>query len=349
MLFKIGFLFLCTIVAFWISAICGGGASLILIPILSQLLSSSAIPVSLTIGTFTSSASRIYFFRKHIKWYMFFWFVPFAIPSVWLGAYLIKYANPIYIEFFIALFLISNIREFLKPKKALLASQKPYSKYVLSIIGFFAGFVSGLTGAVGLLFNKFYLRYGLTKEEIVATRAANEIFLHLIKLILYFSLGLATTNAIWLGLTIAIASIVSTYTIKFILPYLSEIVFRKIGYGAMFFAGVFMLITTSSKIVTHDHIYLNTLVFNDGYETQFAWRESNTSLEFSYDDGFEIEIKILYEELPEQIRQKYEDKIRNATAFNFEKVFTKNGVIYELNMIKNDSIYSYEEKSPDDE
>ena len=75
MIFKIGFLFLCTVVAFWISAICGGGASLILIPILAQLLSSSAIPVSLTIGTFTSSASRIYFFRKHIKWYMFFWFV----------------------------------------------------------------------------------------------------------------------------------------------------------------------------------------------------------------------------------------------------------------------------------
>uniref|UniRef100_UPI002B4100B5 hypothetical protein n=1 Tax=Pseudomonas aeruginosa TaxID=287 RepID=UPI002B4100B5 len=78
-----------------------------------------------------------------------------------------------------------------------------------------------------------YLRYGLTKEEIVATRAANEIFLHTIKLIIYIILGLYSGNAIWLGVAIAVASIVSSYSVKYILPYLSEFVFRRIGYGAM--------------------------------------------------------------------------------------------------------------------
>jgi uncharacterized membrane protein YfcA len=71
--------------AFWISAICGGGASLILIPILNLLLPTSLVPFSLTIGTFTSSASRIAVFKQHINWKIFLWFVPFSIPAVLLG------------------------------------------------------------------------------------------------------------------------------------------------------------------------------------------------------------------------------------------------------------------------
>nr|WP_262483889.1 TSUP family transporter [Chryseobacterium sp. ERMR1:04] len=98
---------------------------------------------------------------------------------------------------------------------------------MLGIIGFCAGFVSGITGAIGLLFNRFYLRFGLKKEEIVATRAANEVFLHLIKLIIYISLGLYSNTALWLGLTIAAATIISSYTVKYILPYLSEFLFKK--------------------------------------------------------------------------------------------------------------------------
>ena len=97
MILKIGLLFLGAILAFWISAICGGGASLILIPVLNLLLPTSVVPFSLTIGTFTSSASRIAVFKKFINWKIFFWFVPFSIPAVLLGAYLIKFVNPVYL------------------------------------------------------------------------------------------------------------------------------------------------------------------------------------------------------------------------------------------------------------
>lgn len=51
MLFKIVALFTATIAAFWISAICGGGASLILVPILNFILPTSVIPFSLTTGS----------------------------------------------------------------------------------------------------------------------------------------------------------------------------------------------------------------------------------------------------------------------------------------------------------
>jgi hypothetical protein len=163
MILKIALLLSATILAFWISAICGGGASLILIPLLNLILPSSVVPFSLTIGTFTSSASRVAVFKKEIKWKIFFWFVPFSIPAVLLGAWLMKYINPMYLQFFVALFLVTNVTELFRSKNKTDKEEKPYPKYVLALVGFFAGFVSGITGAIGLLFNRFYLRYGLMK------------------------------------------------------------------------------------------------------------------------------------------------------------------------------------------
>ena len=335
MTFNIILLFLGTIIAFWISAICGGGASLILIPILNLLLPSSVVPFSLTIGTFTSSVSRIAVFKKHIKWQVFFWFVPFSVPSVLLGAWLIKYINPDYLQLVVAFFLIANLPELFKRKKQEAGTQKPYPKTLLAIIGFCAGFVSGITGAIGLLFNRFYLRFGLKKEEIVATRAANEVFLHLIKLIIYISLGLYSGAALWLGLTIAIATIISSYTVKYILPYLSEFVFRKIGYGAMILSGFALLIGTSDKIIRNDKISVY-IQHTDETESVISWRNTDFIIEFAFNDGLEIEKSIQPNELPQKLREKYEILKYQYDKIHLEKVFAfKKEPVYEFNCYKN--------------
>lgn len=339
MAFNIILLFLGTIIAFWISAICGGGASLILIPVLNLLLPSSVVPFSLTIGTFTSSVSRISAFKKHIKWKIFFWFVPFSIPAVLLGAYLIKYVNPNYLQLVVAFFLIANLPELFKTKKLQQEHQKPYSKFLLAIIGFFAGFISGITGAIGLLFNRFYLRFGLKKEEIVATRAANEVFLHLIKLIIYISLGLYSSIALWLGITIAIATIISSYTVKYILPYLSEVLFRKIGYGAMILSGILLLIGTSDKIIRQDNISLATMSKSTETESIISWRNTDFIIEFAFNDGFEVERPIQPDELPNLLKEKYNDLKSRYDKIHIEKVFTfKQQPTYEFYCYKHNQV-----------
>jgi uncharacterized membrane protein YfcA len=339
MTFNIILLFLGTIIAFWISAICGGGASLILIPILNLLLPSSVVPFSLTIGTFTSSVSRISVFKKHIKWSIFFWFVPFSIPAVLLGAYLIKYVNPNYLQLIVAFFLIANLPELLKNKKRQQENQKPYSKFLLAVVGFFAGFISGITGAIGLLFNRFYLRFGLTKEEIVATRAANEVFLHLIKLIIYISLGLYSSTALWLGVTIAISTIISSYTVKYILPYLSEFLFKKIGYGAMVLSGILLLIGTSDKIIHQDNISLSTIQKTSETESIISWRNTDFIIEFAFNDGFEVEKPIKPSELPNIHKEQYNNLKGQYDHIYIEKVFSFNSKpTYEFYCYKNNQI-----------
>lgn len=339
MIVEVILLFFGTILAFWLSAICGGGASLILIPILNLLLPASVVPFSLTIGTFTSSVSRIAVFKKHINWKIFFWFVPFSIPAVLIGAYLIKYINPNYLQLSVAFFLIANVPQLFKKIKNDETDEKASPKYVLAIIGFLAGFVSGITGAIGLLFNRFYLKFGLKKEEIVATRAANEVFLHLIKLVIYISLGLYSNLALWLGLAIAVATIISSYTVKYILPYLSENLFRKIGYGAMVVAGITLLIGTSDKIIQQDKLGI-TIAKS---ESIISWRSTDFVIEFAFDDGLEIERPIRPEELPNHLKTKYAALKNHYDVIHLEKVFTfRNEPSYEFYCYKDNQLTKFE-------
>ncbi len=339
MIVEVVLLFFGTIFAFWLSAICGGGASLILIPILNLLLPASVVPFSLTVGTFTSSVSRIAVFKKHINWKIFFWFVPFSIPAVLIGAYLIKYINPNYLQLIVAFFLIANIPQLFKKVKDNETGEKIPPKYTLAIIGFLAGFVSGITGAIGLLFNRFYLKFGLEKEGIVATRAANEVFLHLIKLVIYISLGLYSNLALWLGLAIAIATIISSYTVKYILPYLSENLFRKIGYGAMVVAGITLLIGTSDKIIQQDKLGVTIAK----KESIISWRSTDLVIEFAFDDGLEIEKPIHPEELPNHLKTKYDSLKNHYDVIHLEKVFTfRNEPSYEFYCYKDNQLTKFE-------
>lgn len=324
MIFNLTLLLVGTVIAFWISAICGGGASLVLIPILNLILPTSFVPFALTIGTFTSSASRVVVFKKSINWKIFLWFVPFSIPAVLVGAYVIKFINPLYLQVFIGLFLTFNVKMLFSKKEAIKLNEKPYPNYVLSLVGFFAGFVSGITGAIGLLFNRFYLKYGLTKEEIVATRAANEICLHLIKLVIYIALGLFSKAAIYVGLTIALGSIISSLTVKYILSLISDFWFRKIGYGAMAISGFILLFSTSMRVITQDNIFYTTKVFGSSNEIMLNWKTNNITIEFSYEGELEIERSILAKELPEQLLKKYNvmkleyDEIKLEKTYKFD-------------------------------
>ena len=339
MIVEVVLLFVGTIFAFWLSAICGGGASLILIPILNLLLPASVVPFSLTIGTFTSSVSRIAVFKKHINWKIFFWFVPFSIPAVLMGAYLIKYINPNYLQLIVAFFLIANVPQIFKKATDHQTNEKAFPKYILALIGFLAGFVSGITGAIGLLFNRFYLKFGLKKEEIVATRAANEVFLHLIKLVIYISLGLYSNLALWIGFTIAVATVISSYSVKFILPYLSENLFRKIGYGAMTIAGITLLIGTSDKIIQQDKLGISIAK----RESVISWRSTDFVIEFAFDEGLEIERPIHPEELPIHLKTKYDTLKSHYDRVHLEKVFTfQNKPSYEFYCYKNNQLTKFE-------
>ncbi|MFC6876884.1 sulfite exporter TauE/SafE family protein [Flavobacterium myungsuense] len=321
-------IFIVSFLAFSLSAICGGGAGLILIPILGQLLPISQVPAALSIGTFSSSASRLIVFRKNICWHIVKYFVPAALPAVWLGAWLLKYVNPVYLEIVMGLFLISNLTFLFKKSNEINETKKP-KNFILSLVGFSAGFLSGLTGAVGLLFNRFYLSYGLTKEEIIATRAANEIILHLVKIILYFLFGLISMKVVYVGIVVAVSAIFSSWAMKWILPFLSEFLFKKTGYFAMVVSGFLMLSQSARNLFTANNGTIHTDLKTKGLESKLKWQNANYELEFAYDSGFKFEQEIPMSELTFKQQKLVANKKQNANKIVLEVVYTIGSKSYE--------------------
>jgi len=314
-------LFLCSFLAFSLSAVCGGGAGLLLMPVLGLVLPVTQLPAALSIGTLSSSASRMAVFFLKIRWDIVRWFVPAALPAVFLGAWLLHFVNPIYLEIIMGLFLVSNLPLLFKSNQQSGTSPARASHWILSLIGFLAGFLSGLTGAVGLLFNRFYLRYGLEKEEIVATRAANELILHFIKLCLYASFGLITGKVIEIGIAIAAAGLLSSWFMKWGLKKVSELFFRKVGYASMVLSGLVMLVQSGDTIMTTHTAYLTFLPVANGMESKLQWQKANFSIEFEYDEGLEYEQEIPLADVPAGKRDFVINQKENADQIHIEEVF----------------------------
>lgn len=231
------------------------------------------------------------------------------------------------------LFLISNLPfVFWKPKQANVSAKR--SNPLLVLIGFLAGLLSGLTGAVGLLFNKFYLRHGLSKDQIIATRAANEIILHLIKIILYILFGLITIQVITIGLVVAASAVLSSITMKWILPRLSENIFKKIGYIAMVASGFVMLTQSGKNVLLANEGAISSKFIAKGVETRLQWQHANYALEFVYDDGFEFEQVIELTDLSDKQQQFVLSQKGDASKIIIEEVYTINAKYYEVYFFK---------------
>lgn len=73
----------------------------------------------------------------------------------------------------------------------------------------------------------------MSNQQIVATRAANEVVLHIVKLIMYIYFGLFTLMTLKVGLVVAAAAVLSSYVMKRVLPKISMKWFHRIGFSAM--------------------------------------------------------------------------------------------------------------------
>lgn len=313
-------MFALAFLAFGISALSGGGAGLLLMPALGLAMSSNEVPATLSIGSAISSGSRLTLFLRSVDWSIVRWFVPAAVPTVWLGAWLMSYVNPLYLQLVMGVFLLSNLPLLVQPNRSDDRADTRPTKISLILIGAAAGFVSGLTGAVGLLFNRFYLRHGLTKERVIATRAANEIILHVIKVALYAAFGLLVKQAVIYGLLIGVAALLSTGALRKILPYLSEQLFKRMGYGAMVLAGVAMLGQAAGGLAKEEGITVQTQVHRQGWDGVLRWRETELSLEFTYNEGFQVEHVVSMNQLPRDKKQQAEALIEGADKVIYEEV-----------------------------
>lgn len=107
--------------------------------------------------------------------------------------------------------------------------------------GFIKAYVSGLVGTTGPVLNPFYLRYGLVKEKMLATKATHMTIIHLFKIITYGAFAAMSQGQIIAGLAIGLAAIPANLIGKALLKRMSPHQFRQVVLAFMAVGGIWML------------------------------------------------------------------------------------------------------------
>lgn len=236
----IGFIFFAvfSFIGFLLSTLGGGGGSLVVMPVINFLFGARAVPPSMTLGTVISSFSRIFIFKKHIDWKIIRWFLPPSMVGAIAGAYASVQVEAQWLELIIAAFLIISTLWYLVDSKVLGFEVRLWH---FSLAGLFISFLSGLIGGVGPLINILYLKYGDTKERIVATRAAGEISVHIVKLFAYYYFGSFDGKYLIIGLIIGLSAIIASLLGKYILRKISALFFKRLTLGIILSSALMMI------------------------------------------------------------------------------------------------------------
>ena len=262
-LLPIVYLSVASFFAWIVSTLAGGGSPFILIPLVNLLMGAAAVPPVITIGMFFGNAHRVFLFWREIDWMLTAWYAPGAIAGAILGAYTFTQIHLDWLQLVIGVFLIVSAFLFEIEKKPEKLDQKLDQKldeklaealipeevkpkfqlkaWYIMPAGFLKAYVSGLVGTTGPVLNPFYLRYGLVKEKMIATKAAHMTIIHLVKIITYGAFAAMSKEQIVAGLAIGLAAIPANLVGKYILSRMSSDQFREIVLAFMGVGGLWML------------------------------------------------------------------------------------------------------------
>ena len=231
-----------------ISAVIGMGGGIILLGIMAIIIPEGYMVIALhgMIQLFSNS-TRSFVFRNHIKWTIIKDFFIGAsiglllsglIILVLIQGFQVQSANEIKFDILkplIGIFIIWYL--FFKNSK----KEKPIKSF------FWVGGVSGISsifiGATGPLIAPFFLNYKLTKENIIANKAACQVISHLGKIplfIYFFNVNYINESQVLLPLIIAV--FLGTNFGKHILQFIPEALFKKLFRYALLIIAIKLIV-----------------------------------------------------------------------------------------------------------
>ena len=230
-------LMLASFIAWFISSLAGGGSPFIIIPMVNFLLEPQAVPPIVTTGMLLGNSQRAFLLWKCIDWQLTWWYLPGAVTGAILGAFVFTQTQLQWLQVLLGLFLVSSVFSFGFGKEQ---SFKVPSWFFLPA-GFVYAFLSGLIGSIGPVLNPFYLNYGLVKEEMIATKSAHVLVVHLVKMITYAALGVLSLPYLGYGLVIGIAAIPANWLGQLALQKISDEQFRQFVTALVTISGLLIL------------------------------------------------------------------------------------------------------------
>lgn len=220
----------------------GGGSPLVLIPLLSVLLGTSAVAPVITTGLLIGNTQRSLFFWQKIDWQVTAWYLPGCIAGAILGAYTLTRMELDWLQILIGIALLGMVLNHWLNRLLKFSSRKLTVKaWHFLPAAFLNAIGSALIGSTGPIMNPMYFSYGLEKEAMVATKASNKALLHVIKLISYAALAVLEPTHVAYGLLIGMAAMPANWLGKWVLVRMTNDQFRQMVYGFVAISGALMI------------------------------------------------------------------------------------------------------------
>jgi len=229
---------LASCLAWFLSSLAGGGSPLILIPTISLLLDTSAIPPIITTGMIFGNGQRVWIYWQRIDWRLTAWYLPGAIAGAILGAFAFSRTRIEWLSLLLALFLLASALSHLIGKGVQIFSMHAW--FFLPL-GLFYAFFSGLIGSPGPILHPFYLGCGLVKEDMLATKSLHVLVVHIAKLAAYAVFGALTWQHLGYGTILGFAALPGNWLGQWALQYVSEQRFRQFVVTFVGISGCLML------------------------------------------------------------------------------------------------------------
>ena len=210
-----------------ISAIVGMAGGMTLLAILLLFLDPLvAIPL-LAVVQLISNGSRSLIHRSHIQWKILW---PYLVPLLPLGWWSLELAEKIPPDATRSLIGVFVLVATWRPGWLLLGIHPGHSKPKLRFfgLGVVAGFLNVTVGATGPLIAPFFLSMGLSRFQLIGTKAACQMGSHIAKIIVFGIAGFAYAKWTGLLLMLCLAVIFGTWLGTRILGHINEVWFVRL-------------------------------------------------------------------------------------------------------------------------
>ena len=200
-----------------ISGFLGMAGGVTLLGVMTALIPARLVIPLHGVVQLASNLTRTFAFRKHVRWPIFLAFLMPSGAGVWIATQLYSDDKLVMFQAWIGVFILFFLvwRRY-QPKLRNL----PFWSY--GVLGLVVGFLGIFVGATSPFLAPFFLRDDFENEEVIATKAVCQMWIHTLKIPAFLSLAFDYTPHLPLLATLVVAVVAGTYTGKHLLKKISK-------------------------------------------------------------------------------------------------------------------------------
>ena len=202
---ELGILVVAALLTSILSAVVGMAGGIVLLAVMLLFLPPLVVIPLHGAVQLVSNSSRTFIQRKHLRWDIIWRYAILLLPMGFVGLQIAQRLSADAATAMIGVFVLVATWA---PGALMLGAHpeetNPHRRFF--VLGGVAGILNVTLGAVGPLIAPFYLNLGLTRFQLIGTKAASQMLGHVAKLIVYGVAGFAYAE--WLGVLAILATCV---------------------------------------------------------------------------------------------------------------------------------------------